>query len=179
MITWQEKDIEDYVCENADDVFDGDFIFVGRQIDIGVGIIDVLLYDIEENDLVVVEIKNKPICNNALAQIMRYIPGVEDYYEEKDELLSYIGGVRGFLVGPDILEETTSSLRMVQDRITFQKIDVSIEISADKKSYERNKENTNYKPSRFNEMLYRTLEEYGITEQDPLSLSGDDPEAGD
>ncbi|MFD2334640.1 endonuclease NucS domain-containing protein [Cohnella sp. GCM10020058] len=175
MISWQEKDIEDYVCENYPILFDEDHEFLGRQVEIGVGIIDVLLFDRCTGELVVVEIKNKPICNNALAQIMRYIPGVEDYYAEERDLFKYINGVRGVLMGPSIIDETVSSLRMVQDRIKFHEILVSIDIDLDEKNYERNKESTNFRPTKFIGMLYSKLNEVGVIKP----FDGDDPEAGD
>lgn len=157
MITWSEKDIEDYVCENVNELFGNEFHFLGRQIKIGLGIIDVLLFCEADYSLYVVEIKKDVIEDHALAQIMRYMTGVRDYYLLDDRFVDEIYEVKGILLGTDIRGETTSALRFVDDHIKFHKFDVSLTIEASEITYERNEDLDSYKPKEFNDFVFDSI----------------------
>jgi hypothetical protein len=178
LISWHEKDIEDYVCAYPHRVFGHEFYVIGRQINIGVGIIDVLLYNSKEKILYVVEIKNQDICNNALCQVMRYMQGVTDYLIDGIDLISgyEISDIKGLLMGPGIKDDTSSALRYVNRRIVFYQTKVTIFVGAEEATYSRNKENESYNPKPFNSLLKERLDELHDDAQEDLMLMQPDNE---
>lgn len=159
MISWHEEDIEKYVIDNYEEIFGLEFHLLASQLDIGVGILDILLFNEADDSLYVVEIKNKEVDNNALAQIMRYIVGIQDYLKEWEKDCPFkISNVHGLLLGPSIKEETITSLRYVQETIEFHCFNVNIELEVEPASYSRNEEIDSYKPKQFNEYLIQELQ---------------------
>lgn len=167
LISWHEKDIEDYVCENYKEMFGNEYSIIGRQIDVGVGIIDVLLYNNPAEELCVIEIKNQAICNNALSQVMRYIQGLTDYIYDDDFTGDFgVHAVRGILLGPDIKDETCSALRLVEDYIEYHEIKVDIVVNSKPVEFSRKKDSDSYNPKKFfesiNEKLIEIREEFEV-----------------
>jgi RecB family endonuclease NucS len=156
MISWHEKDIEDYVCERLEDLFGEEYYFIGRQIDIGVGVIDVLMYDSATDEICVVEIKNQTICNNALAQIMRYIQGLYDYFYDTEYEFD-VQGIKGILLGPDMKEDTRTALRMVDQSIEYHEINVEIVVRSKPIEFTRKKDSAAYNPDKFFESISESL----------------------
>lgn len=155
MISWQERDIEDYLCNNYEEFFGG--VFLGRQVDIGVGVIDILLYDPEENSLTVIELKKETVDENAIGQIMRYMAGLEDYIEDISELEGT--KIKGYLVGINISETATTALRYVEENISFLSYKVRMDITLDLGNYVRNKNHETYKPGDFYKKVREPIEE--------------------
>lgn len=154
MISWHEKDIEDYVCENYKEMFGNEYSLIGRQIDIGLGVIDVLLYDSKIQELCVLEIKNQEIDNNALAQIMRYIQGLEDYLSDEDFIMNHtLSEIKGFLLGPGVKDETKSAIRLIEGSIEYHEISVSIVVESKPISFTRRKDIDSYNPKKFFEKI--------------------------
>ncbi len=149
MITWQEKDIEDYLCDH-EGAFLGSFVEVlGRQVDIGVGVIDILAYDPEKKVLYAVEIKKDEIGNGAIAQVLRYISGLQDYVFSEDEGAYPVESVKGVLVGPGVRDETVIALMAVSDLICFYEAEVTISVEISLTTFSRVKESANYRPQEF------------------------------
>lgn len=157
MITFLEKDIEDYVCANVESVFGSEYRYVGRQIDIGVGILDVLLFKECEGELVVVEIKKGEVNSSALSQVMRYMRGLEDYLEESEWCSGKVWSVRGLLLGESLEEGVCTSIRLIDDKVSFWGYKAKFSIEADESNWNRNKDHSTYKPKEFNEKLEHTL----------------------
>jgi RecB family endonuclease NucS len=153
MISWHEADIEDYVCENYKDMFGTQYHFLGRQINLGLGILDVLLYNDEEKTLYVLEIKNQAICNNALVQVIKYIQGIYDYLLPKKDLDIEVIQVRGMLLGPDPKDDVKTALRRLSKWIDFYELNVKIDVSAEYTTFHRVKDHESYKPEKFIELI--------------------------
>lgn len=149
MISWHETDIEDYVCENYSLIFDNDICFVGRQVNIGIGFIDVLFYDIQEQTMFVLEIKKEEVNNEAITQIMGYLAGVKDYLTDENIKTDFlVKQIKGIIMGPKINDKAATSLRFIQDDVTYMQYVVNLSIKINQITFSRTKE-TNYKPVDF------------------------------
>jgi RecB family endonuclease NucS len=158
VVTWSERDVEDYLCENHNSFFGQEYHLIGRQINIGLGIIDILLIDEDSQSLVVVEIKKDEIDDHALSQVMRYIVGVEDYIQE-NPAISSVYDVKGILLGRYVKDGTSSALRMIQEKVEFIEYTPILEIEQSGFNYTRNKDNPTYKPNEFNDLVLKSIEE--------------------
>lgn len=157
MITWLESDIEDYLVNNLQEVFGDHYKFISRQVNIGVGIVDILMFDMTTDSLVVVEVKKDSVKEADVAQVMRYVQGVKDYLGESEDFNKY--GVRGILAAPGITDAAASSLRMIQSCVEFCELFISLNIELHNNNYTRNKDSSTYKPKEFLELVSDKLHE--------------------
>lgn len=99
---WKEKDLEDYLWENPADLrLD---CLIGRQIHVGVGIVDLLGLKKLDNELAicVVEIKRDQIDCEAVGQCSRYANVFSEYLKPLRRGLASPVVAKGLLVGTSI-----------------------------------------------------------------------------
>lgn len=111
---WSERDVEDYLVAHPEVI--GCDQILGRQVNVGVGIIDILAYRNQGRksgpSVVVVEIKKDQIDCDAVGQLSRYMAAI------REPLLSWsidaVFGLRlqGLLVGSSI---DTDALNLCED----------------------------------------------------------------
>lgn len=136
---YSEKDIENMIMDDMS-IIDSNLVVIGNQISLGgVGILDILAFDTAKFEYVVIELKSEIATDKSLAQIMRYIQGVKDYTRELQDTYN----VRGIIAAPEMEDDTKSSLRLIQDMVTFYKLDISIE--SDSCHYSRETDTDLYK----------------------------------
>lgn len=138
MFVQSERDLENYICEHIDrfkgflgTIYgeDKEFSFIGRQVNVCGKFID-LLFDFWENPntacpletrtFVVIELKNRDLCPNDLAQISRYINILDEYYEY-DKEVDYEIDVNGILIGMD-LDDNMQEIEVCMGRQVGQRI---------------------------------------------------------
>src|SRR5690606_12522044 len=110
----------------------------------------------------VVEIKKDTIRDSALSQIMRYIQGVKDYLHQINA--KYAFGVIGFLVGPDIADETASALRLLKNTVSYYELVVSINVELFEKTFARRTDSSSYNPESFSELLENKISPMNLEE---------------
>lgn len=89
-ITWQESDIEDYLCKKTNQGWRKtnlnklpgckNLIIVGRQVKVLDFFIDILAYDRASKSFIIIELKKDVLDANALTQAMRYQNILEHLY---------------------------------------------------------------------------------------------------
>ena len=161
MIKWDEKDIEERLAEELGERFGENIYLIDTQVNIGVGKIDILAYAPETKHIAVIEVKNVPVDECAIAQVMRYMVGVNDYLNDIIDKyhLEDITKIKGYLVGPSITDSATASLRYVQTGISFYECKVKIDIKLRKGCFSRNKKTPSYKPDEFYDAIKEAIED--------------------
>lgn len=123
---WDEEDVEEFMEQNIAQI--GQLIVVGRQLDIGCGIIDLLAYDADTQELIVVEVKKEIIEEAAIGQLLRYMMGVENGLKELGDAVDLpITGIRGILAADRISKQAALAIQYFQGRVQFCEVGLNVE----------------------------------------------------
>jgi len=129
-LNYYEKDLEAYLMEGGLEKELPIIKPICNQFKTALGIIDILALSNTSNglELLVIELKAKPVDAQAIIQTMRYIVSLEDLlpFTEWDEK---IVNVRGLIVGPSLTEEAKNCLRLFTGgKIWFCRIRLTVSI---------------------------------------------------
>jgi RecB family endonuclease NucS len=137
---YTEKEIENKIAEDIS-IIDQNLEVIGTQVSLGsIGIIDILAFDIINEEYVVIELKSEIVTEKAIAQLLRYLCGMQDYMKDMDK---HVYKFRGMVVAPSIEDNAKTLVRYLEDKISYYELD--IELTSQECGYTRTKECESYK----------------------------------
>jgi hypothetical protein len=114
-----ERDLQDYIARNVDAVFGFPMTLIGREVDVGVGRVDILATDAEKT-IWVIELKIRACSRDVVGQVLSYLGAVRKRYPSH--------AVVGAIVGPRFDDTALAALSATTD-MTFFKYEVRYAIS--------------------------------------------------